>query len=152
MLDIYMMGVYSIYQIFYRRPPVKAAEVIQMVTGKEEPQSPPIPPPSSSHKDTNAHAPPFDQGKTDYGGGKLEGSRSPIGPSSKGQTIYGRDIPQTPPTPQGAPSRGQTTYGQIQTVRQYMVELTGVHHFLHNPLTQVAQLWMIMCRFNVHRR
>ncbi|KAL4559863.1 hypothetical protein LXL04_032009 [Taraxacum kok-saghyz] len=112
----------SVYEFVDRRPPVKTAEVIQMVTGEEEPQSPPMPPrpPASSQGDTsygldNLNAPPS-LGKTNVAGENLEGRPSPRRPPSQGEDylnaqpspkpgksggegVYGRDNPSTPPSP-----------------------------------------------------
>ncbi|KAL4559860.1 hypothetical protein LXL04_032006 [Taraxacum kok-saghyz] len=108
-----------------------------MVTGKEEPQSPPIPPPSSSRKDTNA--PPFDQGKTDYGGGKLEGLHVHLSDHRLTARQITAEISHKHHRHHKehhlGVKRRTTETTQIQTVRQYMVELTGIRPFLHNQLT-----------------
>ncbi|GJY10300.1 hypothetical protein Tco_0378485 [Tanacetum coccineum] len=78
---------------FNRPAPLRAAEIIQMVTHGEELLSPPLLEDKMTYGRVNSPPPP------------------PQGGSTRGQTTYGRINPKAPPSPSVAPSRGQTTYG-----------------------------------------
>ncbi|PWA82455.1 hypothetical protein CTI12_AA135630 [Artemisia annua] len=87
-----------LYDVFVNRrvgrpTPLRAAEIIQMVTRGEELLSPPLLQDKTTYGRVNSPPPP------------------PQGGSTSGQTTYGRINPKAPPSPSVAPSQGQTTYG-----------------------------------------
>ncbi|PWA93801.1 hypothetical protein CTI12_AA068060 [Artemisia annua] len=105
---------------FNRPAPLRAAEIIQMVTRGEELLSPPLLQDKTTYGRVNSPPPPpqggSTRGQTTYGQNPTFTSQtkqtSPNQSDSDIHGMYGRDDPRTPPSPKANGLQGHSIYGR----------------------------------------